>query len=339
MIHSSRCTDRDRPLKLATANGEITADQRIHENVGTIGTTLDPLELDKTVDAISVGRLVLEKNFSFHWPSGGNANLIDMHGNRTECETKGFAPVLKHIRPTTTSTPSRAPFPPSTRWSRRILLSKTVRPKNISPRTRSSRQRPTPPSTCCFTAPRTPSAGSVVYRRWPRSRLAGWALTIIVFSLKHSEIMSASITPSSINTEKSRGLNGEHAAVFVMDIFTRFTDLVPVADKTSEEALRAIRYFLGEHKTGRLYSDNSKELEVAAKELGMMRQTAAPHRPQTNAFAERGIRTMLEGTRAVASGRAASVILAHCWTSPRFRHCGCRRTGRRDIPVDELAWE
>ena len=46
------------------------------------------------------------------------------------------------------------------------------------------------------------------------------------------------------------------------------------------------------------YSDNSKELEVAAKELGVMRQTATPHRPQTNAFAERGIRTMLEGTRA-----------------------------------------
>ena len=30
----------------------------------------------------------------------------------------------------------------------------------------------------------------------------------------------------------------------------------------------------------------------------MMHQTAAPHRPQTNAFAERGIRTILEGTRA-----------------------------------------
>ena len=37
-----------------------------------------------------------------------------------------------------------------------------------------------------------------------------------------------------------------------MDMFTRFADLVPVADKTAEEAVRAIRYFLGEHKNGRL---------------------------------------------------------------------------------------
>ena len=37
---------------------------------------------------------------------------------------------------------------------------------------------------------------------------------------------------------------------------------------------------------------------MAAKELGMLHQTATPHRPQTNAFAERGIWTMLEGTRA-----------------------------------------
>ena len=118
---------------------------------------------------------------------------------------------------------------------------------------------------------------------------------IIVSTLKHSEIMYAS---ASSKGEKSRGLNGERAAVFIMDMFTRFTDLVPVADKTAEEALRAIRYFLGEHKDGRLYSDNSKELEVAAKELCVMHQAATPHRPQTNAFAERGIRTMLEGTRA-----------------------------------------
>ena len=103
LVSQSRCVDDgdqlkvDRPLRLSTANGEITADQRIHNNVRTIGTTLDPLVLDKTVDAISVGRLVLERNFSLHWPSGGNAYLIDMHRNRTECERKGFAPVLKHM--------------------------------------------------------------------------------------------------------------------------------------------------------------------------------------------------------------------------------------------------
>ena len=103
LVSRSRCVDDsnqlfkvDRPLRIATANGEITADQRIHNNMNTIGTILGPLVLDKTVDAISVGRLVLERNFSFHWPSGGNAYLIETHRNRKECETKCFAPVLKH---------------------------------------------------------------------------------------------------------------------------------------------------------------------------------------------------------------------------------------------------
>ena len=86
----------DRPLRFARARGEIAADQRIHKNVNTLDTTLDPLVLDETVDAISVGRLVLENNFSFHWSSGGNAYLIDTYGNRTECETEGFASILKH---------------------------------------------------------------------------------------------------------------------------------------------------------------------------------------------------------------------------------------------------
>ena len=79
---------------------------------------------------------------------------------------------------------------------------------------------------------------------------------------------------------------------------------------------------------------------MAAKELGVMHQAATPHRPQTNAIAERGIRTMLlRHSRVVASGRTASAILAHCWTSPRLRHCGCRRIRRRAIPVGENAWE
>ena len=112
-----------------------------------------------------------------------------------------------------------------------------------------------------------------------------------------------------LNRAKSRGFNGERTAVFIMDMFTRFTDFVPVAEKTAEEAFRAIRSFLGEHKDGRLDSENSKELEVVAKELGVMHQTATSHKPQTNAFAERGIRTMLESTRA---------SLVQAGLSPRF---------------------
>ena len=86
----------DRPLRLATADGEITADHRILKKMNTIRITFGPPVLDKTMNAISVGRLVLKNNLSSHWTSGGNAYLIDSHGIRIECESKGFALVLKH---------------------------------------------------------------------------------------------------------------------------------------------------------------------------------------------------------------------------------------------------
>ena len=162
LVSRSRCVDDsdelfevDRPLRLATANGEITADQRIHKNVNTIGTTLDPLLLEKTVDAISVGRLVLEKSFSFRWPSRGNAYLIDTHGNRTECETKGFVPVLKHKTDDDIyAFPCALP-----------AVDEVERQDPAQQDDQAEGRRPTPLSTCCSTAPRTPTAGFVVFRR------------------------------------------------------------------------------------------------------------------------------------------------------------------------------
>ena len=120
--------------------------------------------LDKTVDAISVGRLVLEKNFSFHWPSGGNAYLIDTHGNRTECETKGFVPALKHK-----ADDDIYAFPCALPAVDEVEPQDPAQPDDQAEEHQSknenSRRRLVPLSTCCFIAPRTPTAGSVVSRR------------------------------------------------------------------------------------------------------------------------------------------------------------------------------
>ena len=275
MVSRSRCVDDsdqpfkvDRPLRLATASGEITADQRIHKNVNAIGTILDRLVLDKTVDAISVGRLVLEKNFSFHWPSGENAYFIDTHGNRTECETKGFVSVLKHMAdddiyafpcalPAVDEAEPQDPAQPDDQAEEHQPKNGKLKTEALSPEHMLLHRSKNP---CCWvsglskmTAKQARKVGSDDHRLHPKAFGDHVCVDHVI-----------------LNREKSRGLSGERAAVFIMDMFTRFTGLVPVADKTAEEAFRAIRYFLGEHKNGRLYSDNSKELEVAAKELGVM---------------------------------------------------------------------
>ena len=88
-IHST-----DRKIRLATASGITTASERVHEFLKGLGITIDPLMLESTVDAISVGRLVLDLVFSFHWPNGGRAYSQNKKGNKIYCDTKGYVPVI-----------------------------------------------------------------------------------------------------------------------------------------------------------------------------------------------------------------------------------------------------
>ena len=50
----------DRPMKLAMANGVITADIRIMIDVSTLGIAIDSIFLESTVDVSSLGRLVFD---------------------------------------------------------------------------------------------------------------------------------------------------------------------------------------------------------------------------------------------------------------------------------------
>ena len=273
LVSRSRCVDDGdqlskvgRPLRLATANGKITADQRIHKNVSTIRTTLGPLVLDKTVDAISVGRLVLEKNFSLHWPSGGNAYLIDMHRNRVECETKGSVPVLQHKTDDDTYA-----FP--------CALPAVDKVEPQDPAQKDDQAEEHQPKNEKLKTEANPSEHMLLHR--PKN-LYCWVSGLAKMTAKQacrmgpddhrlqSEAFGNHVCVDHVilNREKSRGLNGKRTAVYVMDMLTRFIDLVPVADENAEEALRVIRYLLGEHKTGRI--DKSKELEMTAKQLSMM---------------------------------------------------------------------
>ena len=75
LVARSRCLENEgaiypteRPMKLQPANGIITANHRVNKHIPRLGTTVDPLVLDNTVDALSVGRLVLDDHFSF-WPA------------------------------------------------------------------------------------------------------------------------------------------------------------------------------------------------------------------------------------------------------------------------------
>ncbi len=295
----------DRPLRLATANGEITADKRVTKEVSALDTTINPLILDKTVDAISVGRLVIEDGFSFHWPRGGQPYLVDRNGKRTDCETKGYVPILRHEteHEEIVCEPCAAPGVEERdddegrdpgRTEGEVQSGGPGNPEQEDEEIKGHGNIPVshylthrPKRSDCWSCVLSKMTAKPARKIDPNER----RLDPTVFG---EHVCADHVI---LQNTKSMGMSGERAALFVMDMYTRVPDLIPVKDKSAGEAIRAIRHYMGESQIGRLYSDNSKELIAASKELDTVHQTATPHRPQTNAFAERGIRTMLEGAR------------------------------------------
>ena len=103
-----------------------------------------------------------------------------------------------------------------------------------------------------------------------------------------------------IINESDEGVDGERAALVILDRGTGWIDCYPVAVKTAEESVRALGDFVGPIvEVANFYSDNSPELIRAARDLSWVHGTATPGRPATNGVAERAVRSVLEGTRTV----------------------------------------
>ena len=250
-------------------------------SIDVLNDVFDPLVLENTVDALSVGRLVKEMNYSFHWLRGEDAYLVAPDGRRVHLETKGFVPVL---RSGIGGEQYCAPCP--ARDDDEAMTQEEKLKKEVTSVQHMLTHRPKNPY--CWVCSISKLTAKPA-RRMPvddqRRSPSAFGQHVCVDHVILSRL-------------SSRGMNGERAVLFIMDMYTRIADFVPVSDKTAEEAIRAIRYFLGDTPAGKIYSDNSKELIAAVKSTDAIHQTATPHRPQTNAFAERGIRTALEGARA-----------------------------------------
>jgi hypothetical protein len=82
-----------------------------------------------------------------------------------------------------------------------------------------------------------------------------------------------------------------------------------MASKGADDAAESLQNFVPPSVTPKLvYTDCSPELGAAVRSLRWRHDTATPYRPTSNGVAERAVRTVVDGTRAVllASG------LEHC---------------------------
>ena len=85
--------------------------------------------------------------------------------------------------------------------------------------------------------------------------------------------------------EESLGSDGERFAFAMVDAATRWHACAPSAGNAMNE----------------FRSDNAPELIAAAKSLGWIRESSTPRASETNAIAERAVRTVVEGARTLLS--------------------------------------
>ena len=82
-----------------------------------------------------------------------------------------------------------------------------------------------------------------------------------------------------------------------MDAFFGFKAAYPMADKSAESTMEAIRHYKGDRKIERFYSGRSGEIDRALRELESVAEQSQPGVPQNNAVAERLAQDVLDGTR------------------------------------------
>ena len=89
-------------------------------------------------------------------------------------------------------------------------------------------------------------------------------------------------------------------ALIVLDRWSDFIDAFPATHKNATCTQLGLQEYIGlGPKPTLVYSDGSKEIDKALKELVITHDTSTPYRPQTNGVIERSVRRVKEGTTCV----------------------------------------
>ncbi len=145
------------------------------------------------------------------------------------------------------------------------------------------------------------------------------------------------ITADHLNTHGQEDIEGSDYAVVFKDVATGWIDCHPTASKSTEDAVEALNILVGaDEKVKNFYTDAAEELTKAAKQLGWRHPTALPGRPQTNGIAERAVKQVLNGTRAVLK---ASGLPGKWWSRAARHFCMMQNVCGNSWKSEPSAWE
>ena len=101
LISSSSLTDADKiepiknPLTMATANGITSVNKEWKGQISGIGDKITAAVLENSpCNVLSLGKLVMDRGYSFHWTQGKDPVLKDEKGKTVLLEVQRYVPVL-----------------------------------------------------------------------------------------------------------------------------------------------------------------------------------------------------------------------------------------------------
>ena len=93
------------------------------------------------------------------------------------------------------------------------------------------------------------------------------------------------------------GIDGSLDMLVIYDLGTVKIDSYPAKSKSSDDTYYAIQDFRGNTYVDMVYSDNSKEIKLAVRELGFPHRTSVPGIPSTNTLAEGRVQIVVNGAK------------------------------------------
>ena len=330
MVDSGSLTPKEKktirsctPIPLQTANGIVYADKSAKIYIRALSLTVDALMLKDSPPVLSLGRLCTENGLSYIWTCNKVPYLIraDGTGPRIECIPKFNVPFITTVTGDATTQIEPEPQCDATQLDTQIDTQSDTEatPREKDPPTRKEKAKQEREKEAAAKRNRkrekykkssqTEHNVFTHYPKDPNCDVCRSCKTTRAHCRSHASRVKENGAPepvkfadaitadTAILNEDNSSRDHDMVANIIQDKATQWLQAYPAESKSAENCKIAFQRFVGPGiEAKNTYTDNSKELAKALKDLGWPQDTSTSHRPETNGQVERAVRRVKEGT-------------------------------------------